>query len=127
MFLTFALCNVVWQHTKSCKRTALFWFIMKQVQCSLDLLFFKGLAKMVDEYGETGNPENHFFFFFNEKSRTLSFASWQNFASIENTTFRGLKCVHGHMNISSLQFFSQTNHPAKFMQEMLCRERYLQR
>jgi hypothetical protein len=40
---------------------------------------------------------------------------------------------HGsQMNISSLQFFhfiffSQTNHPAKCMQEMLCRERYLQR
>jgi hypothetical protein len=33
--------------------------------------------------------------FLNKKSRTLSFASWQNFASIENTTFRYLKCVHG--------------------------------
>jgi hypothetical protein len=28
--------------------------------------------------------------FFNKKSRTLSFASWQNFASIENMTFRDL-------------------------------------
>jgi hypothetical protein len=25
--------------------------------------------------------------FFNKKSHTLSFASWQNFASIENMTF----------------------------------------
>jgi hypothetical protein len=25
--------------------------------------------------------------FFNKKSRTLSFASWQNFTSIENMTF----------------------------------------
>jgi hypothetical protein len=25
----------------------------------------------------------------------LSFASWQNFASIENMTFQDLKCVHG--------------------------------
>jgi hypothetical protein len=33
--------------------------------------------------------------FFNKKSRTLSFASWQNFASIENMTFRDLKCFHG--------------------------------
>jgi hypothetical protein len=33
--------------------------------------------------------------FFNKKSRTLSFASWQNFASIENMTFLDLKCVHG--------------------------------
>jgi hypothetical protein len=32
---------------------------------------------------------------FNRKSCTLSFASWQNFASIENTTFQDLKCVHG--------------------------------
>jgi hypothetical protein len=31
------------------------------LQCSLDLPFFKGPAKMVDEYGETVNPENHFF------------------------------------------------------------------
>ena len=33
--------------------------------------------------------------FFNKKSRTLSFTSWQNFASIENMTFRGLRCFHG--------------------------------
>jgi hypothetical protein len=32
-----------------------------KVQCSLDLPFFKGPAKMVDEYGETVNPENQFF------------------------------------------------------------------
>jgi hypothetical protein len=49
------------------------------VQCSLDLLFFKGPTKMVDEYGETVNPENHFF---KKKNLTLSFASWQNFTSI---------------------------------------------
>jgi hypothetical protein len=33
--------------------------------------------------------------FLTKKCRTLSFASWQNFASIENMTFRCLKCVHG--------------------------------
>ena len=33
--------------------------------------------------------------FFNKKSRTLSFASWQNFASIENMTFQDLRCFHG--------------------------------
>jgi hypothetical protein len=33
--------------------------------------------------------------FFNKKSHTLSFASWQNYASIENMTFRDLKCFHG--------------------------------
>jgi hypothetical protein len=33
--------------------------------------------------------------FFNEKSCILCFASWQNFASIENMTFQDLKCVHG--------------------------------
>jgi hypothetical protein len=33
--------------------------------------------------------------FFNKKSRTLSFASSQNLASIENMTFRDLKCFHG--------------------------------
>ena len=33
--------------------------------------------------------------FCNKKSRTLSFASWQNFASIENMTFRDLRCFHG--------------------------------
>jgi hypothetical protein len=43
-----------------------------------------GVEKTNDEYGETVNPENHFF---NKKSRTLSFASWQNFTSIENMTF----------------------------------------
>ena len=32
--------------------------------------------------------------FFNKKSRTLSFASWQNFALIENMTFRDLRCFH---------------------------------
>jgi hypothetical protein len=47
------------------------------VQCSLDLPFFKGVEKMIDECGKTVNPKNHFF---NRKSRTLSFASWQNFA-----------------------------------------------
>jgi hypothetical protein len=54
------------------------------IQCSLDLPFFKGVEKTNDEYGETVNPENHFFL--PKKSRTLSFA-WQNFASIENMTF----------------------------------------
>jgi len=29
--------------------------------------------------------------FFNKKSLTLSFASWQNFASIENMTFQDLR------------------------------------
>jgi hypothetical protein len=62
------------------------------IHCSLDLPFFNGVEKINDEYGETVNPENNFF---KQKSRTLSFASWQNFASIENTTFRDLKCVHG--------------------------------
>jgi hypothetical protein len=33
--------------------------------------------------------------FLTKKSHTLSFASWQNFASIENMTFRDLKCFHG--------------------------------
>ena len=33
--------------------------------------------------------------FLNKISRTLSFASWQNFASIENMTFRDLRCFHG--------------------------------
>ena len=33
--------------------------------------------------------------FFKQKSRTLSFASWQNFASIENMTFQDLRCFHG--------------------------------
>jgi len=32
--------------------------------------------------------------FINKKSRTLSFASWQNFAAIDNMTFRELKCFH---------------------------------
>jgi hypothetical protein len=32
------------------------------VRCSLDLPFFKGVEKMIDECGETRNPENHFFF-----------------------------------------------------------------
>jgi hypothetical protein len=31
------------------------------VQWNLDLSFFKGVAKTNDEYGETINPENHFF------------------------------------------------------------------
>jgi hypothetical protein len=66
---------------------------MFTIQCSLDLPFFKGVEKTIDECGETRNPENHFFL--NKKSRTLSFASWQNFASIENMTFWDLKCVHG--------------------------------
>jgi hypothetical protein len=55
------------------------------IQWNLDLSFFKGVEETNDEYGETINPENHFFF--NKKGRTLSFASWQNFASIENMTF----------------------------------------
>jgi hypothetical protein len=33
--------------------------------------------------------------FLTKKSRTFSFSSWQNFASIENMTFRDLKCFHG--------------------------------
>ena len=33
--------------------------------------------------------------FCNKKSRTLSFASWENFASIENMTFRDLRCFYG--------------------------------
>jgi hypothetical protein len=49
------------------------------------------VEKTKDEYGETINPENHFF---NKKGHTLSFASWQNFASIENMTFQDLKCFH---------------------------------
>jgi hypothetical protein len=31
------------------------------IQWNLDLLFFKGVEKTNDEYGETINPENHFF------------------------------------------------------------------
>jgi hypothetical protein len=50
------------------------------------------VEKTNDEYGEMVNPENRFF---KQKSHTLSFASWQNFASIENMTFRDIKCVHG--------------------------------
>jgi hypothetical protein len=42
-----------------------------------------------------GNDESGKPLFFNQKSRTLSFASWQNFASIENMTFQDLKCFHG--------------------------------
>jgi hypothetical protein len=42
------------------------------------------VEKTNDKYGETINPENHFF---KQKSHTLSFASWQSFASIENMTF----------------------------------------
>jgi hypothetical protein len=51
------------------------------------------VEKTNNEYGETINPENHFFL--TKKGRTLSFASWQNFASIEYMTFRDLKCFHG--------------------------------
>jgi hypothetical protein len=36
-------------------------YLWDQIQCSLDLLFFKGVEKTNDEYGETVNPENHFF------------------------------------------------------------------
>jgi hypothetical protein len=32
--------------------------------------------------------------FFDKKGHTLSFASWQNSASIENMIFRDLKCFH---------------------------------
>jgi hypothetical protein len=32
-----------------------------EIQCSLDLPFFKGVEKTIDECGETRNPENHFF------------------------------------------------------------------
>jgi hypothetical protein len=35
--------------------------VLLHIQCSLNLPFFKGPAKMVDEYGEMVNPENHFF------------------------------------------------------------------
>jgi hypothetical protein len=31
------------------------------IQWNLDLSFFKGVEKTNDEYGETINPENHFF------------------------------------------------------------------
>jgi hypothetical protein len=60
------------------------------IQWNLDLSFFKGVEKTNDEHGETINPENHFFL--NKKSRTLSFASWQNFASIENDFSRTKMC-----------------------------------
>jgi hypothetical protein len=33
--------------------------------------------------------------FLTKKSHTLSFASWQNFASIENMTFQDINCFHG--------------------------------
>jgi hypothetical protein len=51
--------------------------------------------------------------FLNKKSRTSSFASWQNFALIENMTFRDLKCFHGprhlhcaHRKTLTFSFFS---------------------
>jgi hypothetical protein len=65
------------------------------VQWNLNLSFFKGAEKTNYYYGETINPENHFFKKKKKKKQTLSFASWQNFASIENMTFRDLNCVHG--------------------------------
>jgi hypothetical protein len=34
---------------------------MLVLQWNLDLSFFKGVEKTNDEYGETINPENHFF------------------------------------------------------------------
>jgi hypothetical protein len=34
---------------------------LSEVQCSLDLPFFKEVEKMIDECGKTVNPENHFF------------------------------------------------------------------
>jgi hypothetical protein len=44
------------------------WFLIKTaqatndiIQWNLDLSFFKGVEKTNDEYGETINPENHFF------------------------------------------------------------------
>jgi hypothetical protein len=42
------------------------------LQCSIDLPFFKGVEKTIDECGETINRENHFF---NQKIQTLSFAN----------------------------------------------------
>jgi hypothetical protein len=45
---------------------------------------------------------------------------------VSNAT-SGAGMQHGsHINIS-LQFFSQTNHAEKFMREVPCRDRYLQR
>jgi hypothetical protein len=76
-------------------------------KCSFDLPFFKRVEKTIDEFGKTVNPENHLF---NRKSRTLSFASWQNFASIENTTFRDLKCVHGPRELQC----AHSGHPESF-------------
>jgi hypothetical protein len=35
--------------------------VTNQLQWNLDLSFFKGVEKTLDEYGETINPENHFF------------------------------------------------------------------
>jgi hypothetical protein len=35
--------------------------VLVAVQCSLHLPFFKGVEKMIDECGETRNPENHVF------------------------------------------------------------------
>jgi hypothetical protein len=36
-------------------------FLKCHVQWNLNLSFFKGVEKTNDEYGETSNPENHFF------------------------------------------------------------------
>jgi hypothetical protein len=47
---------------------------------------------MNEKCAKTKNPKTNFF---NEKSRTLYLASWQNFATIENMTVQDLKFVHG--------------------------------
>jgi hypothetical protein len=45
-----------------------------------------------------------------------------------STATSGAGMQHGsHINISLQKFFPQTNHAEKFMREMLCRDRYLQR
>jgi hypothetical protein len=83
------------------------FLLLTTLQCSLDLSFLRGPAKINDEYGKTINPKHHFF---NKQNHTLSFASWKNFASIENMTFQGLKCVHGPRQLhcahrNTLNFF----------------------
>jgi hypothetical protein len=52
--------------------------------------FVEGIGEK--KCAKTKNPKNNFL---KRRRRALSFASWQNFASIEKMTFLDLKCVHG--------------------------------
>jgi hypothetical protein len=46
---------------EGCSKSIGPWSAKIQLQCSLDLPFFKGREKMIGECGETVNRENHFF------------------------------------------------------------------